>query len=856
MNNSLGKTRQPRERNSILKKYYGISPNNAEKTNPLNIDDPTFDALKYFAKLVKEQPLNGLIKNDNIIVSEMREIDGDMKTLVYENYSKFISATDTIRKMKSNVESMESEMGRLEENIQGIAQQCTKINQALEPNRTKIQQLGNVHNQLQRLQFIFDLPDRLEHCLNTKHYAQAVKYYTRARKLLDHYQHMPAFKGIERDCCSIMNKIKDELWSGMKQQDVATEKVNEFAKLLVLLKEDPEALWNTYIEVQMGLLTKHRSSHTTTGTSSNADDLATRYILPLENLVRHFQSFFLSSRSRNDGSSECDTGSVVNMASHDQERAKSDLLRNIQPCIDELFDMISSFVNINSLDNDDRSGSQLIEQMQYLSDLQHIITTRTPSLSTVALLDQRLVDFVATWQNGLINNLMKSVPLEMKDRIESFSEKHLLTKEDTFMVDGHTMRSFLDDITIWFGRHIKKDCFLTLQSCLQITADNNQNLFLSRIQAGLKKMWISMADHLSNIPTANHSSTAQVFMVSRLCYDFADYGIIQTYNDLSGLLYRHGQEENEQVPPYPSSLNIQMDTTLVTDAHSVMDHYLIIGQRLLNDKVMQDGYQLSSDVQQCYLAYDSLDIFQPPTKVSSAWLRTLNRLLLLEHILRAIFPQTSAEEPWHGGTTTTTTRNSSDNDYDYRYGSATPGGGDEPYLPHDHSSHSLATQSSSLAMESATQLINQDNGNNISNGTTRHAPFERKGGGGNDRAFNVFSNIDKLFAERVDIYRSVDPSARGVCGGLVRILIKAFHETTRLLQAMDEHLYHQLQLDIEFIQRTLWTYTTDETWFTTILQDVNTGAYLRCHNPAPMSIDVSDNACKCIFFVLTDFCTT
>lgn len=30
---------------------------------------------------------------------EIREIDGDMKTLVYENYNKFISATDTIRKV-------------------------------------------------------------------------------------------------------------------------------------------------------------------------------------------------------------------------------------------------------------------------------------------------------------------------------------------------------------------------------------------------------------------------------------------------------------------------------------------------------------------------------------------------------------------------------------------------------------------------------------------------------------------------------------------------------------------------------------------------------------------------------------
>ncbi|KAI8097624.1 Vps51/Vps67-domain-containing protein [Halteromyces radiatus] len=209
MSVSHGRAKQPRERNSILKKYYGLpSSTNEEQADPLDIDDSGFDSLKYFAKLVKEQPLSGLVKNDNILVGEMREIDGDMKTLVYENYSKFISATDTIHKMKSNVESMESEMGRLNDNVNSISQQCAKINQALEPNRTKIKQLENKHNQLQQLQFIFELPQRLERYMDSNHYDQAVNCYNRSRKLLDHYQHIPAIKEIERDCCSIMDKIK------------------------------------------------------------------------------------------------------------------------------------------------------------------------------------------------------------------------------------------------------------------------------------------------------------------------------------------------------------------------------------------------------------------------------------------------------------------------------------------------------------------------------------------------------------------------------------------------------------------------------------------------------------------------
>ena len=38
-----------------------------------------------------------------VLCAELGSLDGDMQTLVYENYNKFISATDTIRQMKSKV---------------------------------------------------------------------------------------------------------------------------------------------------------------------------------------------------------------------------------------------------------------------------------------------------------------------------------------------------------------------------------------------------------------------------------------------------------------------------------------------------------------------------------------------------------------------------------------------------------------------------------------------------------------------------------------------------------------------------------------------------------------------------------
>lgn len=140
-------------------------------------------------------------------------------------------------------------MSRLNENIAGISTKSKFINQELGPNRQKIQQLSNVHNSLKQLQFIFELPNRLQLCLNKGKYSQAVKYYSKASRLLDHYKHMAAFKGIERDCHCIMEKIKAEIVDNMTSPNSTSQKIAEETKLLLLLGEDTHQLWKQYIDM-------------------------------------------------------------------------------------------------------------------------------------------------------------------------------------------------------------------------------------------------------------------------------------------------------------------------------------------------------------------------------------------------------------------------------------------------------------------------------------------------------------------------------------------------------------------------------------------------------------------------------
>lgn len=50
--------------------------------------------------MLQSRGLNDLLQRDDQLIREIKELDTNMQMLVYENYNKFISATDTIRKMK------------------------------------------------------------------------------------------------------------------------------------------------------------------------------------------------------------------------------------------------------------------------------------------------------------------------------------------------------------------------------------------------------------------------------------------------------------------------------------------------------------------------------------------------------------------------------------------------------------------------------------------------------------------------------------------------------------------------------------------------------------------------------------
>ncbi|XP_059295706.1 vacuolar protein sorting-associated protein 51 homolog [Lycium ferocissimum] len=165
--------------------------------------------------------LEGLLQRHVEMAAEIKNLDTDLQMLVYENYNKFVSATDTIKRMKNNIVGMETNMEQLLEKIMSVQSKSDGVNTSLFEKREHIEKLHRTGNLLRKVQFIYDLPARLAKCIKSEAYADAVKYYTGA---------MPIFQGIWR-----LPRSRDCKETQRKQFAVITNELAGFSSFLVTL---------------------------------------------------------------------------------------------------------------------------------------------------------------------------------------------------------------------------------------------------------------------------------------------------------------------------------------------------------------------------------------------------------------------------------------------------------------------------------------------------------------------------------------------------------------------------------------------------------------------------------------------
>ena len=98
------------------------------------LDEPGFDAEAYVQELLKTSNLRTVLKTEAALVSEIKNLDGEQKALVYDNYSKLISATQTIGSMRKTMDEAEGgnlqTLNTLQPVIDDIAKTAGEMNEA------------------------------------------------------------------------------------------------------------------------------------------------------------------------------------------------------------------------------------------------------------------------------------------------------------------------------------------------------------------------------------------------------------------------------------------------------------------------------------------------------------------------------------------------------------------------------------------------------------------------------------------------------------------------------------------------------------------------------------------------------
>ncbi|KAK3990959.1 Vps51/Vps67-domain-containing protein [Cladorrhinum sp. PSN332] len=88
------------------------SPSAIHPSQP--IDLPSFNPQTYLAQSLSTSSLSDLLRLYTQTLSEIRALDAEKKALVYDNYSKLITATETIRKMRSTMDPLNPMAGTLD----------------------------------------------------------------------------------------------------------------------------------------------------------------------------------------------------------------------------------------------------------------------------------------------------------------------------------------------------------------------------------------------------------------------------------------------------------------------------------------------------------------------------------------------------------------------------------------------------------------------------------------------------------------------------------------------------------------------------------------------------------------------
>ena len=123
-------------------------------------------------------------------------MDTEVQSLVYDNYNKFIAATDTVKTIRTKVDGMANELEKLRKNILNMNNLYENIDDKMAYNWNELRKLDVMQKDLDKLNFLRDLPriineaikDFQSKMVSISVFREPIKKYLRSSHLLEKYK--------------------------------------------------------------------------------------------------------------------------------------------------------------------------------------------------------------------------------------------------------------------------------------------------------------------------------------------------------------------------------------------------------------------------------------------------------------------------------------------------------------------------------------------------------------------------------------------------------------------------------------------------------------------------------------------
>ncbi|KAI1459749.1 Vps51/Vps67-domain-containing protein [Annulohypoxylon moriforme] len=175
---------------------------------PSEMDKPDFDAEAFVKKALAENGMEELLRLYTRVLGEIRALDAEKKALVYDNYSKLITATETIRKMRTNMDPLNPMASTLDPAIAQIYSQASAIRDSLRKSvpppdaaRTAAEEARKRRARTKQLATeVLDAPDKIRSLVNEGRLEDARQAWKMPRRLLLVWKEQ-GVGGIDVDAC-------------------------------------------------------------------------------------------------------------------------------------------------------------------------------------------------------------------------------------------------------------------------------------------------------------------------------------------------------------------------------------------------------------------------------------------------------------------------------------------------------------------------------------------------------------------------------------------------------------------------------------------------------------------------------